>query len=141
MNLEFIKPQNLGSLFMKSSQSNCYCIVWLEIKSSHFQSKQDTVFPHIVHAETILFWIWKSIGHSTQGQRSQYIKVRKLFKGGNYMRKYGIQFLKLFICFMTLIWSFFVWFSEGTVSIKLVITLNWYLRWYTVENCQVVLKV
>ena len=24
-----------------------------------------TVFPHIVSAETILFWIWKSKGHST----------------------------------------------------------------------------
>ena len=24
-----------------------------------------TVFPHIVFAETILFWIWKSKGHST----------------------------------------------------------------------------
>ena len=23
------------------------------------------VFPHIVSAETILFWIWKSKGHST----------------------------------------------------------------------------
>ena len=45
-----------------------------------------TVYPHIVSAETILFWIWKSKGHSTQGQRSQYINVRKLFKGGNYSR-------------------------------------------------------
>ena len=25
----------------------------------------DTVFPHIVSAETIVFWIWKSKGHST----------------------------------------------------------------------------
>ena len=25
----------------------------------------DTVFPHIVSAETVLFWIWKSKGHST----------------------------------------------------------------------------
>ena len=24
-----------------------------------------TVFPHMVSAETILFWIWKSKGHST----------------------------------------------------------------------------
>ena len=30
------------------------------------------------------FWILKSKGHSTQGQMSQYINVRKLFKGGNY---------------------------------------------------------
>jgi hypothetical protein len=47
---------------------------------------QLTVFPHIVSAETILFWIWKSKGQSTQGQRSQYINVRKLFLGGNYSR-------------------------------------------------------
>ena len=26
-------------------------------------------------------------------QRSQYINVRKLFKGGNYMRKYGMHFI------------------------------------------------
>jgi hypothetical protein len=28
-------------------------------------SQQNTVFPHIVSAETILFWIWKSKSHST----------------------------------------------------------------------------
>ena len=27
--------------------------------------KKDTVFPHIVSAETILFWAWNSKGHST----------------------------------------------------------------------------
>ena len=27
--------------------------------------KVSTVFPHIVSAETILFWIWKFKGHST----------------------------------------------------------------------------
>ena len=65
-----------------------------------------TVFPHIVSAETILFWIWKSKGYSKQGQRSQYINVQKLFKGGNYMRKYGNCILiilrscqKMTICF------------------------------------------
>ena len=42
-----------------------------------------------ISAETILFWILKSKGHSTEGQRSQYkyIEVRKLFKGGNYSRE------------------------------------------------------
>ena len=34
---------------------------------SHLNAQrfQFTVFPHIVSAETILFWIWKSKGHST----------------------------------------------------------------------------
>ena len=43
-----------------------------------------TVFPHIVSAETILFVNFEI-------QRSQYINVRKLFKGGNYMYE-EIQF-------------------------------------------------
>ena len=56
-----------------------------------------TVFPHIVSAETILFL-------NLEIQRSQYIRPkvtvhkcaetiqgRKLFKGGNYRRKYGIK--------------------------------------------------
>ena len=59
----------------------------------------DTIFPHIVSAETTFFL-------HLEIQRSQYIspKVtvhkgaetiqgRKLFKGGNYMRKYGILIL------------------------------------------------
>ena len=37
------------------------------------------VFPHIVSAETILFWIWSYV-------LWPYINVRKLFKGGNYSR-------------------------------------------------------
>ena len=40
------------------------------------------IFPHMVSAETIFFL-------NLEIQRSQYIKVQKLFKGGNYMRKYG----------------------------------------------------
>ena len=36
-----------------------------------------------------LIRIWESKGHSTEGQRSRYINVRKLFKGGNCMRKYS----------------------------------------------------
>ena len=43
--------------------------------------RQITVFPHIVAAATILFWI-----HLVR----KLFKERKLFKGGNYMRKYGI---------------------------------------------------
>ena len=37
-------------------------VIRLAAKNREFQ---DTVFPHIVSAETILFWIWKSKGHST----------------------------------------------------------------------------
>ena len=40
------------------------------------------IFPHIVSAETILFL-------TLEIQRSQYINVQNLFKGGNYMRKYA----------------------------------------------------
>ena len=50
-----------------------------------------TVFPHIVSVETILFWIfpyvlWPLI---TVHKCAETIQGRKLFKGGNYMRKYG----------------------------------------------------
>ena len=54
--------------------------------SIHAFRKTNTVFPHIVSAETIIFWNWKSKGHNTKVQRSQYIKVRKIFKRGNYSR-------------------------------------------------------
>ena len=55
-----------------------------------------TVFPHIVSAETILFWIlpyvlWPLI---TVHKCAETIQGRKLFKGGNYMRKYGMYILQ-----------------------------------------------
>ena len=61
-----------------------------------------TIFPHIVSAETILFWIWKL--QPIQIPSCQNISIftafaeetilgRKLFKGGNFMRKYGILYL------------------------------------------------
>ena len=40
------------------------CGEWLPMKSGIFVITI-TVFPHIVSAETILFWIWKSKGHTT----------------------------------------------------------------------------
>ena len=54
-----------------------------------------TVFPHIVSAETILFWLlpyvlWPLI---TVHKCAETIQGRKPFKGGNYMRKYGMQIL------------------------------------------------
>ena len=45
-----------------------------------------TVFPHIVSAETILFGNPKVTVH----KGAETIQGRKLLKGGNYMRKYGI---------------------------------------------------
>ena len=46
-----------------------------------------TVFPHIVSAETILF----EFGNPkvTVHKGAETIQGRQLFKGGNYMRKYG----------------------------------------------------
>ena len=51
--------------------------------------KTYTIFPHIVFAETILF----EFGNPkvTVHKCAETIQGRKLLKGGNYMRKYGIQ--------------------------------------------------
>ena len=51
-----------------------------------------TVFPRIVSAETILFWIWPDVLWPliTVHKSAENIQGRKLFKGGNYSRKYGI---------------------------------------------------
>ena len=51
-----------------------------------------TVFPRIVSAETILFWIWPYVLWPlvTVHKSVETIQGRKLFKGGNYSRKYGI---------------------------------------------------
>ena len=50
-----------------------------------------TVFPRIVSAETVLFWtlpyvLWPLM---TVHKSAETIQGRKLFKGGNYSRKYG----------------------------------------------------
>ena len=53
---------------------------------------RDTVFPQIVFTETFFFEF--NLGHSTYRCRNyskeKTIQGRKLFKGGNYLRKYGI---------------------------------------------------
>ena len=64
-----------------------------------FLSNWHTVFPGIVSPESILFWIqpyvlWPLVTVHTGAET---IQGRKLFKGGNYMRKYGICFLSLHI--------------------------------------------
>ena len=63
-------------------------------RNSALKSVSNTVFPHIVSAETILFWIqpyvlWPLVTVHTGAET---IEGRKLFKGGNYMRKYGNLF-------------------------------------------------
>ena len=47
--------------------------------------------PHIVSAETILCWLWPYVLWPlvTVHKSAETIQGRKLFKGGNYMRKYG----------------------------------------------------
>ena len=58
-----------------------------------FWSEPNTVFLHIVSAETILFWHWPYVLWPllTVHKCAETIQGRKLFKGGNYMRKYGIS--------------------------------------------------
>ena len=56
-----------------------------------------TVFTQIVSAETILFWIWPyllwplTFTSYTWIVAAETIQGRKLFKGGNYSRKYGMR--------------------------------------------------
>ena len=83
-----------------------------------FLENANTVFPHIVPAETILFWIWPYVLWPlvTVHKCAETIQGRKLFKGGKYMRKYGIWkkiFFHLWIeknkpTFVTSIWKFTV---------------------------------
>ena len=55
-------------------------------------SPKHTVFSRIVSAETILFWIWPYVlwPLETVHTGAETIQGRKLLKGGNYSRKYGI---------------------------------------------------
>ena len=60
----------------------------------------NTVFPHIVSAETILFWLWPYVLWPliTVHKCAETIQGRKLIKGGNYMRKYGKYLLIFILC-------------------------------------------
>ena len=60
---------------------------WPQSQNVITLSNSSTVFPRIVSAETILFWIWLMYCDLWL----QYIKVRKLFKGGNYSREETIR--------------------------------------------------
>ena len=67
----------------------------------------NTVFPHIVSAETILFWLWAYVLWPliTVHKYAETIQGRKLFKGGNYMRKYGNRKCFRFVQVATFIWK------------------------------------
>ena len=62
---------------------------WKELRTQHFKiwkyhwKDMTTVFLHIVSAETILFLNLEMQRLQYISQRSQYLNVRKLFKGGN----------------------------------------------------------
>jgi hypothetical protein len=53
-----------------------------------------TIFLHIVSKETILFWLWPYVLWPliTVHKCAETIQGRKLFNGGNYMKKYDICF-------------------------------------------------
>ena len=61
-------------------------------KAEQIHKITTTLFPRIVFAKTILFWFWHYelwplvIVHKSV----ETIQGRKLFKGGNYLRRYGI---------------------------------------------------
>ena len=60
----------------------------------HYPCKKfiaNTIFPWIVSVETILFWIWPYVLWPllTVHTSEETIQGRKLFKGGNYLKKYG----------------------------------------------------
>ena len=68
-------------------------------------NKLRTVFPHIVSAETILFLDLEIKGSQyirpkvTVHKGAETIQGRKLFKGGNYRRKYGMyKFIVVYRC-------------------------------------------
>ena len=73
-----------------------------------------TVFPHIVSTETLLFQRSQDIRPKvTVHKCAETIQGRKLFKGGNYMRKYGTYIL-IFAYAKLLEFSVFLWYLGYT---------------------------
>ena len=84
-----------GANFLWPSQIIWTLRKWTDVSLDNsiqfcFDFSMNTVFPHIVAAATILFWIH---------QVRKLFKERKLIKGGNYMRKYGNWFENIYILF------------------------------------------
>ena len=82
------------------------------IRSNYLNRDPTTVFPRIVSVETILFWKWNMWKFSYSFRimtifyfinwivAAEIIEGGKLFKGGNYSRKYGIYLIPILICFV-----------------------------------------
>ena len=88
----------LQSPFITFPPTACRYRVFLEKYTyDRLRMIMHTVFPRIVSAETILFWIWPYVLWPlvTVHKSAETIQGRKLFKGGNYSRKYGIYFFIL----------------------------------------------
>ena len=100
----------LQTLTLIWSHNNCFRKISWNLKTTAvWKCPQDlqvakilnTVFPRIVSAETILFWKWKMWKFSYSFRimaifyfinwivATETIEGGKLFKGGNYSRKYG----------------------------------------------------
>ena len=111
--------KNCGQLSFEAGQSNKYkwsfklsqefCehdVLWnvgqIQAEAGKFffykRLKSITVFPRIVSAETILFWVWPCVLWPliTVHKSEETIQVRKLFKWGNYSSEETIQGQKLF---------------------------------------------
>ena len=69
-----------------------------------------TVFPHIVSAETILFWLWPYVLWPliTVHKCAETIQGRKLFKDGSYSRVETIRG-NMMICFLSSLYPSTLW--------------------------------
>ena len=71
---------------------------------------------------------------------SQYIKVRKLFKGGNYSRKYGMYYPYL-NTFLTRLWKLFKRrnYLQGYLLLDFISTNSNLLSWAIFHNFQTII--
>ena len=82
---------------------------------------EDTVFTRIVSAETILFWIWPyllwplTFTSWTWIVAAETIQGRKLFKGGNYSRKYGNE---VWLCELINFWKSWLFYGHSKTKGK-----------------------
>ena len=85
-----------------------------------------TVFPRIVSAETILFWSWPYVLWPlvTVHKSAETIQGRKLFKGGNYSRKYGMYTMNC-IC----AWKFLYHYPSNLEIESPILLQLGYLNW------------
>ena len=103
---------------------------WRDEKRRSLKIFLCTVFPHIVSAETILFWLWPYVLWPliSVHKCAETIQGGKLFKGGNYMRKYGFPHSELTCSHLESCSSGSIWALEGTelmrkcwISLKIIL--------------------